>query len=339
MMSGLNIPTQFLDSISEYNRPDTREELGALKKFDKVRPSGAPPEERIRREMDILSAGHASLPKLLEGDLNGKWMVTEYFPAGSLDKSPGLFKGDALGALKAFRPLVETVAYLHSQRIIHRDIKPANVFIGENGKLIIGDFGIAFTDEGSTRVTVTHERVGPWDYMPQWGDTGDRLDDVKPSFDIYMLGKLLWCMISGRLRLPREYHRRAEFDLSKVFPNDGRMNSINSLLDNCIVEHENACIQSATEMLSLIDDTLATLDRRMVINEKGEMLLPCLVCGKGVYVEETTDGRAELIRKNNRHEQVNPIFLRVFCCNICTHRAFFAPGFPDEAQRRNLIKL
>ena len=49
--------------------------------------------------------------------------------------------------------------------------------------------------------------------MPQWGDTGDGLDDVKPCFDIYMLGKLLWCMVFGRLRLPREYHILALSDL------------------------------------------------------------------------------------------------------------------------------
>jgi len=181
--------------------------------------------------------------------------------------------------------------------------------------------------------------VGPWDYMPQWGDTGERLDEVKPSFDIYMLGKLLWCMVSGRLRLPREYHRLPEFDLSKLFPNDRRMHAINSLLDKCVVEHESACIQSATELLALIDDTLAMIDRGLVMNEKGEILLPCLVCGRGFYIEETSDGRVELIRKDNRHQLLQPIFLRSFCCNVCTHRAFFAPGFPDEAQRRKWIRL
>lgn len=339
LIGGLPSPEQLLQNISEYIRPDRSDELGALKIFDKARRSGAAPEERIRREMEILKAGWPNLPKFLDGDLGGKWMVTEYFPAGTLENSPERFKGDALGALKAFRPLVETIAHLHANKVFHRDIKPANVFIGENGKLIVGDFGIAYRDEGPARVTVTHERVGPWDYMPQWGDTGERLDDVKASFDIYMLGKLLWCMVSGRLRLPREYHRRPEHDLSKLFPNDRRMNSINALLDKCIVEHESACTQSAAEMLSLIDETLAMLDRGLIINEKGEISLPCLICGKGMYVEETTDGRVELTRKNNRHDTLNPIFLRVFCCNICSHRALFAPGFPDEAQRRKWTKL
>jgi serine/threonine protein kinase len=334
-ISGIPNTSELLESISEFIRPDTVDELGALKLFDKARRSGAPPEERIRREMQILSTGHASLPKFLDGDLDGKWMVTEYFPLGTLDNSPERFKGDALGALKVFRSLVGTVVGLHANLIIHRDIKPANVFIGNDGRLVLGDFGIAFTDEGGSRMTVTHERVGPWDYMPQWGDTGERLDKVKPSFDIYMLGKLLWCMVSGKLRLPREYHRRDEFNLSKLFPNDRRMHAINTLLDKCVVEHETACIQSASEFLTLIDDTLAMMDRGVVVNEKGEVSFPCLVCGRGFYTEERPGGRFSLEHHNGKLERLNSIFVRLFYCNVCTHRAFFSPGYPDSLKGKN----
>jgi serine/threonine protein kinase len=335
LISGIPNTTRLIESIGQCLREDSIDELGALKQFDKVRRSGAPPEERIGREMDILRGGHPNLPKFLDGDSGGKWMVTEYFPGGTLDKSPGRFKGDALGAIRSFRPLVETIAHLHNHGIVHRDIKPANVFIGSDGQLVIGDFGIAF-DEAATRVTVTQERVGPWDYMPQWGDTGERLGKVKPSFDIYMLGKLLWCMISGRLRMPREYHRRQENDLSKLFPTDRRMHTVNALLDQCIVEHESACLQSTNDLLSAIDDGLSMLDRGLVLDEKGNISLLCLVCGRGRYVEETKGGgRVELTRMTNRHEREQPIFIRSFCCDVCTHRAFFSPGFPDEAKQRH----
>ena len=33
--------------------------------------------------------------------------------------------------------------------------------------------------------------------MPTWVSTGQRLDEVPPSFDVFALGKVLWCMISG----------------------------------------------------------------------------------------------------------------------------------------------
>ncbi len=84
MLSGPNNPETCVESIADYLRDERPEELGALKVYDKVRPSSAPPEERIRREMGILRAGHPNLPKFLDGDSDGKWMVTELAP-GSPD--------------------------------------------------------------------------------------------------------------------------------------------------------------------------------------------------------------------------------------------------------------
>ncbi|MEI4884253.1 hypothetical protein Q8G49_29240, partial [Klebsiella pneumoniae] len=84
-----------------------------------------------------------------------------------------------------------------------RDIKPANVFVGSADDLILGDFGIVYLPEQPERVTRTLERVGPLEYMPVWADLGERLEKVEPNFDVYMLGKLLWCMVAGKLKLPR----------------------------------------------------------------------------------------------------------------------------------------
>src|SRR5215472_2117388 len=47
-------------AIANYSREDKTAELGALKEFDKVRRDGATPEERIRREIEILGEGHAN---------------------------------------------------------------------------------------------------------------------------------------------------------------------------------------------------------------------------------------------------------------------------------------
>jgi len=83
-------------------------------------------------------------------------------------------------------------------------------------------------------LTRTHERVGPRDYMPQWADLGERHEKVQANFDVYMLGKLLWCLLVGRLKLPREYHRRPGFDLTSIFPKDMHVHLINSILDKCL---------------------------------------------------------------------------------------------------------
>ena len=103
------------------------------------------------------------------------------------------------------RPLVEAVAALHEVKIIHRDIKPDNIFVTDNG-LVLGDFGIAhLEDKDNTRVSETYENVGSRDWMPPWA-MGMRLDDVRPTFDVFGLGKVLWSMVSGKSKLRLWYY-------------------------------------------------------------------------------------------------------------------------------------
>lgn len=329
-LNDIDVAQDFAKATLDLAREDQPSELGALKIF-KIRTWGAAAEYRFRSEVTVLQQKRLGLPKLLDANENEQWMVTEYFPGGTLDKSPLTYRGEPRLALNAFRYLVETVAgSLHRDGIVHRDLKPGNVFIGDDGRLIPGDFGIAFVPGLAERVTLTHERVGPWDYMPQWADMGERLEDVKPNFDVYMLGKLLWCMVAGRLKLPREYHRRPGFDLSVLFANNKHMHLINSILDQCLVEEPKQCLPSADELLKVVDDTLALIESGSPLrDEKGRLVLPCRVCGRGFYQEERLVGLHQVT--DERNMPVSPIRLRLFTCNVCTHREFFAPGYPDEA--------
>jgi len=52
--------------------------------------------------------------------------------------------------------------------VVHRDIKPQNIFIGEQGELLLGDFGIVFLPNQAERLSFTGESVGPRDFMPPW---------------------------------------------------------------------------------------------------------------------------------------------------------------------------
>ena len=142
--------------------------------------------------------------------------MTEYCDGGPLENHLPTFRGNAKVALTSFRSLVETVVRLHREKIVHRDIKPQNIFVRDRYQLILGDFGVVFLPNRPHRLTTKNESVGPYDYMPQWAALGERLETVEPNFDVYMLGKVLWCMVSGRLRLPREYHHRPEFDLTET---------------------------------------------------------------------------------------------------------------------------
>jgi hypothetical protein len=171
--------------------------------------------------------------------------------------------------------------------------------------------------------------------MPQWADKGDRLETVEPNFDVYMLGKLLWCMLSGRLRLPREYHTRPQYDLTKMFPTVKEMHLVNSLLDKCLCEEADSCLFSAQDLLTLVEATLAKIESNLPpINDRGRLDLKCLMCGRGVYrpiTQSGTYGSLHVVQYDHAGHQIAPIILRAFVCSVCSHYAFFAPGYPEDA--------
>jgi serine/threonine protein kinase len=327
----------FAEAIADLSRLDQPSELGALKVF-KIRTGGAPAEERFKREVAVLREGKANLPRLLDADEEHQWMVTEYFPDRTLLESPTRYKGDALAALTAFRPLVETVwEALHQHGIVHRDIKPANVFLGSDGRLIPGDFGIVYLPDSPQRLTILGERVGPWDYMPPWADSLDgEMEDVKPNFDVYMLGKLLWCMVAGRLRLRREQFKESEFDLVNAFPDrTEEMRVINSILEKCLVERRERCLPTTKELLGVVDEKLREMKHGVPARDSaGKLILPCKVCGKGRYSAVMPELYARHTLWNQSGQSGGDVRLCVFVCSICTHTIFFAPGNPDEAATR-----
>jgi serine/threonine protein kinase len=253
-----------------------------------------------------------------------RWVVTEYFPEGTLERHSGKFRGNALGALAAFRSLVQTVASLHRDGYIHRDIKPPNVFIRKDDELVLGDFGIVYLPNTADRITRTGERVGPRDYMPQWANLGVRHEKVEPCFDVYMLGKLLWAMVDGRMFLPREYQNRAEFDLTKTFPNDPDMFLVNRILGKCVVEDSGKCLSSAQELLLIVDTAVSAMNRGGQLLTSG-VPRPCRVCGTGFYQPQSLhQGQSVgMIRIWTGGSDTVRIGVQTFACDSCGHIAFF----------------
>jgi serine/threonine protein kinase len=315
---------QLATSLMNYARPDSDSELGALKMF-KLDESGKEAEEavgRLKNEITVLEQNRPGLLRLLDANEKEKWVVTEYMPGGTLATKPATYRGDALGALKAFKSLVETVAGLHKDNYVHRDIKPANVFLAGTDRLVLGDFGIVFVPDQHTRLTVTDERVGPRDYMPQWGDLGDRLENVHTNFDVYMLGKLLWCMVTGRLKLPREYHQRPAHDIKTLFPNDPGMRAIDEIIQKCVVEEPDHCLGSAVELLAIVDVQLAMLERGGQPLTDG-VPRPCRVCGKGLYKKMVLDSGVPGKPVVTMSLAGKPIELSIFTCDVCHHAQLF----------------
>jgi len=59
------------------------------------------------------------------------------------NSSPPSRKSRAGPAIRIFTQLINGMAHVHEQNIVHRDLKPANIFVGTDGRFLIGDFGLS----------------------------------------------------------------------------------------------------------------------------------------------------------------------------------------------------
>lgn len=289
-------------------------------------------EERLRREIEAMEQiSHPNLLKIVDYDLDDKWFVSKYYPNGTLKDQSELFTGQVDRALKAIRPVVAGVAKLHKKGIVHRDIKPENIFVDEDGKLILGDFGLVYFQRGDrTRLSDTVENVGSYDWMPSWA-MRKRLEDVTPRSDVFSLGKTIWSMVSDKPTLPLWYHREPEYDIECLDPSNQYVDFLNKLLDVCIVEKEKDCCPDARHLLVFIDNIISAINKGAE-PMRGQVKRSCRVCGFGWYqhiidtMEKPKDGSGQ-----DANERMLSVFgmtsqecgFKVFVCNHCGHAQTF----------------
>lgn len=306
------------NAIVAYARPDTVPELGAMKKF-LIRPESDEQQAiaRLKQEILVLQQERPGLPKLLDSNESERWIVTEFFPRGTVEDNISLYQGKPAIALKAFLSIVNTVTQLHDEGMVHRDIKPANVFVRQDHELVLGDFGIVYLPDRPSRLTRTDESVGPRDFMPPWADVGGRLENVDDRFDVYALGKLLWCMVSGRLVLQREYFKEPQNDVSLMYKHDPHVQMINEILEKSVVERITNCV-GIHDIRAMVIAFVSTIEQGGQLLHNG-VPRPCHVCGHGDYHRDSSG----LLRLWTGGSDTIRIAVEPFVCSSCGHIEFF----------------
>lgn len=101
-----------------------------------------------------------------------------------------------LEALEIFIPVASAIAAAHEIGIIHRDIKPENILISKDGRIKVGDFGLARgTNLGQTMTAEASIILGSVSYLsPEQVQRG--ITDFRS--DVYSLGILLFEMLTGK---------------------------------------------------------------------------------------------------------------------------------------------
>jgi WD40 repeat protein/serine/threonine protein kinase len=89
------------------------------------------------------------------------------------------------------------VQYAHDHDVIHRDLKPANVLLDAQGRPRVTDFGLAKKVQADAGLTISGQIMGTPSFMPPEQAAG-RNDEVGPRADVYALGAMLYCLLTGR---------------------------------------------------------------------------------------------------------------------------------------------
>ncbi len=101
---------------------------------------------------------------------------------------------NAIAVLQAIAQVADGLATAHEQGIIHRDIKPHNIFVSKQGRVKLGDFGLARATEQTTELTMPGSAMGTAHYMSPEQAQGHELS---AKSDIYSLGVTAYHLLSG----------------------------------------------------------------------------------------------------------------------------------------------
>src|SRR5262245_9455252 len=168
-----------------------------------VPPPGLTPDERqemrersLREARAIARLNNVNVVRVfdvLRTDAD-PWIVMEYVPSRSLQ--------DILAADGPFNPVraaeiglgvLGALRAAHRAGVVHRDVKPGNVLIGEDGRVVLTDFGLA-TVPGDPNVTRTGLVLGSPAYIaPERARDGT----AGPAADLWSLGATLYAAVEG----------------------------------------------------------------------------------------------------------------------------------------------
>jgi serine/threonine-protein kinase len=155
------------------------------------------PKFRAKFTREAKVAARVSHPNLVnvfdQGEDNGViFLAMEYVPGMTLRDAMNKFGAlSPARTLELFEPIIQGLAAAHAAGILHRDIKPENVFLSDNGKVKLGDFGLA---RGIDANTQTGSLIGTVAYLSPELITRGATD---ARSDIYAAGIMLFEMLTG----------------------------------------------------------------------------------------------------------------------------------------------
>ena len=155
---------------------------------------------RFRREMEVSSRlNHPGVVRTLDGgvteDDGTPYLVTELLEGVTLEEHPEFGNLSIELARRLVDGVSEAFDYYHEMGLVHRDIKPSNLFIEDDGRVVLLDFGLVFVDN-RTRLTRTTESPGTLLTMAP-----EQLshEDMGPYTDVFQFASTLYISLTDKM--------------------------------------------------------------------------------------------------------------------------------------------
>ena len=184
------------------------------------------------------------------------YLVTELLAGQTLKARLGRGALPRPVAVRIAREVALGLAAAHAKGIVHRDLKPANLFLTEDGRVKLLDFGIAQQvgprSPGAVDSTETASGavLGTVAYMAPEQIRGERVDS---RADVFALGLILYEMLAGR----RPFEGRSELDLAAAILRDEPPSLPDPVLDGlvrrCLAKAPGDRFQSAQDLAYALD--------------------------------------------------------------------------------------
>lgn len=157
--------------------------------------------ERFLREARTAAAiSHPNVVAIHDaGELDGRLFMAFELVAGGDLASLLDRRGAALPWNEALRLIDHCAAGIEALAkagLVHRDLKPTNVFLAEDGRAKLGDFGLARSATGDDRMTNTGVGMGTPSYMSP--EQAHGLGDIDQRSDLHALGGTLFTLLTRK---------------------------------------------------------------------------------------------------------------------------------------------
>jgi uncharacterized RDD family membrane protein YckC len=187
-----------MGAVYEAEEP-AQKKLVALKLVSAQYSHSAETLQRFRREGLLASSlVHPRCVFVLAADEEAgrPYIVMELMPGRTLQdlvREQGPLR--PIEAIPKILDVMEGLEEAHSLGVVHRDVKPSNCFLEENGRVKIGDFGLAKSLARDGNLT----RTGAFMGTPQYAAPEQiRAEVVDAQSDVYSVAATLYFLLVGR---------------------------------------------------------------------------------------------------------------------------------------------